>query len=72
MNPEIPVMTPETTRSLPLSGLEDVYDALATAIDRAGPDKAELFLVKLALLNAQRLGSASLVREHIAAALADL
>ncbi|RUP33696.1 MAG: DUF2783 domain-containing protein [Curvibacter sp.] len=65
-------MTPETTQSLPLSGLEDVYDALATAIDRAGPDKAELFLVKLALLNAQRLGSSDLVREHIAAALADL
>lgn len=72
MNPETPVMTPETTPSLPLSGLEDVYDALATAIDQAGPDKAELFLVKLALLNAQQLGSASLVREHIEVALKDL
>lgn len=72
MNSKTPVMTSETTQSLPLSGLEDVYDALATAIDQAGPDKAELFLVKLALLNAQRLGSAELVREHIAAALRDL
>lgn len=65
-------MTAETTPSLPLSGLEDVYDDLATAIDRAGPDKAELFLVKLALLNAQRLGSADLVHEHIEVALRDL
>lgn len=72
MNPKTPVMTSETTQSLPLSGLEDVYDALATAIDQAGPDKAELFLVKLALLNAQQLGSASRVREHIAVALKDL
>lgn len=72
MNPETSAMTAETTPSLPLSGLEDVYDALASAIDQAGPDKTELFLVKLALLNAQQLGSASLVREHIAVALKDL
>ncbi|WP_027478193.1 hypothetical protein [Curvibacter gracilis] len=65
-------MTAETTPSLPLSGLEDVYDALASAIDQAGPEKSELFLVKLALLNAQRLGSADLVREHIEVALKDL
>ena len=66
MNPETSAMTAETTPSLPLSGLEDVYDALAS------PDKTELFLVKLALLNAQQLGSASLVREHIEVALKDL
>lgn len=72
MNPETSAMTAETTPPLPLSGLEDVYDALASAIDQAGPDKTELFLVKLALLNAQQLGSASLVREHIAVALKDL
>jgi hypothetical protein len=35
--------------------LEQVYDALATAIDQAGPEKATLFLVKLALLNANAL-----------------
>lgn len=72
MNPKTSAMTAEIIPSLPLSGLEDVYDALATAIDQAGPDKAELFLVKLALLNAQRLGSAELVREHMEVALRDL
>ena len=44
---------------LDIAGLETVYDLLATAIDRAGPDKTELFLVKLALLNAQALGDAA-------------
>ena len=75
MNPtQTTAMTSEPTPSdtLSLPGLEDVYDALASAIDQAGPDKAELFLVKLALLNAQQLGSASLVRGHIAVALTDL
>lgn len=59
-------------RSLSLPDLETVYDALAEAIDQAGPDQAELFLVKLALLNANALGQAELVRQHIASALQDL
>jgi hypothetical protein len=57
---------------LPIDGLETVYDALATAIDQAGPDKAQLFLVKLALLNANTLGNAALVEQQIATALLDL
>jgi hypothetical protein len=57
---------------LPIDGLETVYDALATAIDQAGPDKAQLFLVKLALLNANALGDAALVQQQIATALQDL
>jgi hypothetical protein len=60
------------THTLTLSGLEAVYDALAMAIDEAGPDKAELFLVKLALLNAQALGDAEAFRRQIDAALRDL
>lgn len=59
-------------QTLTLPGLETVYDALALAIDEAGPDKAELFLVKLALLNAQALGDADRFRQQIAAALRDL
>ena len=47
-------------------------DALAAAIDQAGPDKAQLFLVKLALLNANALGDAALVQQQIATALLDL
>ncbi len=45
-------------KELTVSELEQVYDALAVAIDRATPDKSELFLVKLALLSAQALGNA--------------
>ena len=58
--------------SLGIAGLEQVYDQLATAIDQAGPDKAELFLVKLALLNANALAQPETVRQHIQAALQDL
>ena len=57
---------------LDIAGLETVYDALATAIDRAGADKTELFLVKLALLNAQALGDAQRFQQQIDTALRDL
>ncbi len=60
------------TPSLGIPGLETVYDTLATAIDQAGPDKAELFLVKLALLNAQALGDAQRFQQQVQAALLDL
>jgi hypothetical protein len=52
--------------------LESVYDALAEAIDRVGVEKAELFLVKLALLNANAIGDAGMFRSHIAKAAQDL
>ncbi len=64
--------TSPSTPVLDIAGLETVYDTLATAIDRAGPEKAELFLVKLALLNAQALGDAGLFRQQVEAALLDL
>ena len=64
-------MTPAPT-TLDIGGLEAVYDRLAQAIDTAGEAKAALFLVKLALLNAQALGDADLVARHIDAALQDL
>lgn len=57
---------------LSLGGLEEVYDALAEGLDAAGDDASERFLVKLALLNAQALGDAGLMRRHIAIALRDL
>jgi hypothetical protein len=58
--------------SLDIVGLEKVYDNLAIAIDQVGPEKSELFLVKLALLNAQALGDAAIFESNIAAALKDL
>ena len=61
-----------TKTPLTLVGLETAYDALATAIDRAGPDRSELFLVKLALLQAQALGDAREFQKQVDAALQDL
>ena len=57
---------------LDLPGLEAVYDALANAIDLAGPQKTELFLVKLALLNAHALGDQQLFMEQLQRALKNL
>jgi hypothetical protein len=59
-------------KALMIDGLETVYDALANAIDQAGQDKTELFLVKLALLNAQALGDAELFQQQLQVALLDL
>ena len=41
---------------LTIAQLETVYDTLAEAIDQAGAERRDLFLVKLALLQAQALG----------------
>ena len=61
-----------TSHALSIPGLETVYDTLATAIDQAGPEKSQLFLVKLALLNAKTLGDAGAFRCQIDTALRDL
>ena len=61
-----------TPKALSIDGLETVYDTLASAIDQAGQDKTELFLVKLALLNANELGDAALFQQQVQAALQDL
>ena len=58
--------------ALSVAGLETVYDLLAQAIDRAGEDKTSLFLVKLALLNANALADVEQFRSHLEAALLDL
>jgi hypothetical protein len=57
---------------LAISALENVYDTLATAIDQAGTEKAELFLVKLALLQANALADDALFAQHVETALQDL
>jgi hypothetical protein len=61
-----------TTPALDIAGLEDVYDMLATAIDDVGPARTELFLVKLALLNANALADPARFRAHLEAAAAEL
>ena len=66
-------MTSTRTRTeLTVAALESVYDLLASRIDQVGPEKTELFLVKLALLNANALGDAELFRTQLDAAAADL
>jgi len=61
-----------STKTLTIAGLETVYDALASAIDQAGTDKVQLFLVKLALLNANALGDPERFEQHVQSALKDL
>ncbi|MDO8268130.1 MAG: hypothetical protein Q7T32_09915 [Moraxellaceae bacterium] len=58
--------------TLTLSGLEAVYDCLAETLDQAPPEKAELLLVKLALLLGQDLGDADRFSVLSQAALQDL
>lgn len=62
----------QSTNALTIQGLETVYDKLATAIDQAGLEKTNLFLVKLALLNANALANPDLFGGHIQLALRDL
>ena len=65
-------MTDRTPPALSIDALEDVYDTLAQAIDQAGPAKAQLLLVKLALLQANAQGDARLFAQQVQAALQDL
>ena len=58
--------------ALSIDDLEAVYDTLANAIDQAGQEKTSLFLVKLALLNANALASADVFQSHVQTALQDL
>lgn len=51
---------------------ERLYDALAEAIDRVGPEHEALFLTKLALLLANRLGEEDAVNRALAAALREI
>jgi hypothetical protein len=56
----------------PTEALEVVYERLATAIDEAGPERAELYLAKLALRLAHDIGDPKLVLAAIEACLEDL
>jgi hypothetical protein len=71
-DPKAPTMTTTTTTSLDVAGLEDVYDCLAGALDRAPQGRSELVLVKLALLLAGELGDARRFAQLAELALQDL
>ena len=65
-------MNDHRKQGLSIDALEDVYDTLAQAIDQAGPDKTQLLLVKLALLQANVQGDGQLFAQQVQAALQDL
>jgi len=54
------------------SDVETLYETLAKAIDRAGPDKEAIFLAKLALLLAREIGDLDDVTRLVAVSLRDL
>ena len=58
--------------SLAVEDLEAVWERLAEAIDRAGPEREALFLSKLAVLLADAVGDRARVERLIEAALEDL
>ncbi|HEY4665097.1 MAG TPA: DUF2783 domain-containing protein [Comamonas sp.] len=55
-----------------IATVEAMYDTLAQAIDQAGPEKTELFLLKLAFVQAHAIGHVAPLEQHIANALKDL
>lgn len=59
-------------KKLSTAEMEQVYDQIAEAIDRAGAEKTPLFLAKLSLALANLLGDRVLVSQAIEAALRDL
>jgi hypothetical protein len=58
--------------ALAVEDLEAVWERLAEAVDRAGPEREALFLSKLAVLLADALGDRARVERLIEAALEDL
>jgi len=56
--------------SLSIDANERLYDALAEALDRVGPANEALYLTKLALLLANRVGDEAAVNEALQAAAA--
>ncbi|WP_353192451.1 DUF2783 domain-containing protein [Pandoraea pnomenusa] len=57
-----------TAQQTAIAGLEEIYDALALAIDAVPDDKRELLLAKIALLLANEIADPSRVLSLIAQA----
>ncbi|MFL6835893.1 MAG: hypothetical protein ACJ8FZ_01110 [Bradyrhizobium sp.] len=55
--------------AMPFEDFEAAYEALATAIDSAGPEREALFLTRLALLLGHELGDITAFRNAITTAL---
>jgi hypothetical protein len=59
-------------RRMSIIEIEQVYDLIAAGVDEAGPDKASLFLAKLALALANLVGDVEVVAGAVQAAARDL
>ncbi len=59
-------------KSLSTAEIEATYDLIAEGVDRAGEEKARLFLAKLCIALANRVGDFSAVSCAVDAALKDL
>lgn len=66
------VVTQDRPAPLPFDAMERLYEDLADAVDRAGPDNEALFLTKLVLVMAHRAGTSLDMEAAIATALARL
>ena len=55
--------------AMPPDDFEAAYEALALAIDSAGPEREALFLTRLALVLAHQLGDITAFRDAIRTAL---
>ncbi len=60
---------PADDTTMPFDDLERAYETLAQAIDRAGPEHEALFLTRLALVLAHRVGRLDVFEQAVAAAL---
>jgi hypothetical protein len=58
--------------AMPFEDLEAAYEALAAAIDSAGPEREALFLTRLALVLGHELGDVAAFRTAVRAALEGL
>jgi hypothetical protein len=58
--------------TMPFEDLERAYETLAQAIDRAGPEHEALFLTRLALVLAHRMGRVDVFEHAVATALDDI
>jgi len=59
-------------QKMSISEIERVYDLIAEGIDKAGPEKMGLFLVKLGLALANLVGDSETVANAVLAAGRDL
>ena len=57
---------------LAFAELEEVYELMARAVDRVGADNEALFLSKLSMILAHRLGDLQAVREALEIAAREL